>query len=152
MQKYSPKFAYVRMDSLNAQEMFQRRPCSRHKPSQTQSNHFFRRFRVNLIAFSARSGVEVPMPFSRAGLNKNWRRAARLGVGTGRPQADPFQIARWLVHGVAVGTPAHDHVGDKFAKPLPAQPESAVANARMMIKKFRSEERRVGKSVDLGGR
>jgi hypothetical protein len=29
MQKYSPMFAYVRMDSLNAQEMFQRRPHRR---------------------------------------------------------------------------------------------------------------------------
>ena len=29
MQKYSPMFAYVRMDSLNARKMFQRRPGSR---------------------------------------------------------------------------------------------------------------------------
>src|ERR1035437_6315059 len=29
MEKYSPMFAYVRMDSLNAQEMFQRRPYRR---------------------------------------------------------------------------------------------------------------------------
>src|ERR1039458_6292693 len=107
--------------------------------SQTQSNHFFRRSRMNLIVFSARSGVVVPLPFSRAGLNKNWRRVARLGAGTRRPQAEPFQITRWLVYGIAIGTPAHDHVGDEFTKPLPAQPESAAANARMMIKKFRQK-------------
>src|ERR1039458_9210531 len=69
--------------------------------SQTQSNHFFRRSRMNLIVFSARSGVVVPLPFSRAGLNKNWRRVARLGAGTRRPQAEPFQITRWLAYGIA---------------------------------------------------
>src|ERR1039458_4002411 len=139
MQKYSPMFAYVRMASLNARKMFQQRPCSRCQASQTQSNHFYRRSRMNLIVFSARSGVVVPLPFWRVGLNKNWRRAARLGAGTRRPQAEPFQITRWPVHGIAVGTPAHDHVGDEFAKPLPAQPESAVTDARMMIKKFRQK-------------
>src|ERR1035441_1218992 len=94
---------------------------------------------MHLITFIALSWAEPPPLFSRAGLNKNWRRVARLGAGTRRPQAEPFQITRWLVYGIAIGTPAHDHVGDEFTKPLPAQPESAVANARMMIKKFRQK-------------
>ena len=45
MEKYSPKFAYVRMDSLNARKMFQRRPGSRRSNGEV-TDEFRRKLRA----------------------------------------------------------------------------------------------------------